>query len=37
VVAFTLFYAYLLGRRLTLESLSERVQELKERYRRELA
>lgn len=37
VVAFTLFYLYLLGRRLTLESLSERVQDLKERYRRELA
>ena len=37
VAAFTLFYLYLLGRRLTLESLSERVQDLKERYRRELA
>jgi heme exporter protein C len=36
VAAFTLFYLYLLGRRLTLESLSERVQDLKERHRREL-
>lgn len=36
VVAFTLFYLYLLGRRLTLEMLSERVQDLKERYRRDL-
>lgn len=37
VIGFSLFYLYLLGRRLQLEALSERVQDMKERYRRELA